>query len=157
MGLVEQIQNTVTEWLAHPYAKPVLLVALLALALYYYNRSNKQVQRGGADVQMNVQPDDPVQDSPPQAHVPEEAVVLFYSNHCGHCQVLMPVWDKLAAKYQGHPKVMVDKVDCAADKAAGEQFKIEAYPTILKLKPDGTREEYQGARDAESIEQFIGA
>lgn len=165
MGFLEQIQTTISDLLKQPYAKHLLFFLLVVVAFYMFR--NRIGQHGGA---VNGADDTSESETETEQHspdvtdhsqekqdqtVPPTAVVLFYSNLCGHCQVLMPTWDQLTSKYRGNQMVMLDKVDCAEDRAAGEQFKIEAYPTILKLRQDGSREEYQGDRDSNSLEEFI--
>lgn len=137
--------------LEHPYTKPILLVLLVVLVIYFYTRKPSQV--GGA-----LNEHQAINESATKGQTePPTAVVLFFSPRCGHCEVLMPTWQQLEKKYQAHPDIMLDKVDCEAEPEAVQQFKIEGYPTILKLTKDGQRTEYNGKRDQQSIEAFINA
>jgi len=159
----DQLSNVTS----HPYFWPVLAVLVAAAAYFYWRRQSTQ-QYGGnrsqhppaltqGHVTGQVQSGDtqllPEGSSGPSD--PKRVVVLFWANWCGHCKTLKPVWDQLSQKYQGHPHIALDQVDCAADESAAEQFKIEGFPTILLFESDGEPKRYNGDRSPKDLERFI--
>uniref|UniRef100_A0A0N5BTH5 Protein disulfide-isomerase n=1 Tax=Strongyloides papillosus TaxID=174720 RepID=A0A0N5BTH5_STREA len=73
-------------------------------------------------------------------------MVKFYAPWCGHCKKMAPDYAK-AAK---HLKFPLAKVDATVEKALGEKYNIQGYPTI-KLFKNGEIIDYTGARDVASI------
>ncbi|CAL2037080.1 unnamed protein product [Caenorhabditis brenneri] len=80
--------------------------------------------------------------------------VKFYAPWCGHCKQLVPVWDKLAEKYENNPNVVIAKLDATLNELA--DIKVNSFPT-LKLWPAGssTPVDYDGDRNLEKFEEFV--
>jgi thioredoxin-like negative regulator of GroEL len=57
-------------------------------------------------------------------------------------------------KYQNSSDVSVEEINCAQNPEAGDQYKIKAFPTVLKIKDDQVTE-YEGDRTAEDVDNFI--
>jgi thioredoxin domain-containing protein 5 len=81
------------------------------------------------------------------------SIKQFYAPWCGHCKRLAPTWDKLAEKFPAK----VSKVDCTVERQLCQEQGIRGYPTLLMFKK-GTSEgvKYQGSRDLEALEKFVG-
>ncbi|CAM8951902.1 unnamed protein product [Rhodiola kirilowii] len=86
-------------------------------------------------------------------------VVEFYAPWCGHCKSLAPEYEKAAKTLSSHdPPLVLAKVNAVEDsnKALGEQFEIQGFPTIKILRNGGkTSQEYKGPRDAEGIVVYL--
>lgn len=81
------------------------------------------------------------------------AVVEFYAPWCGHCKELAPKWAAAAA--EGAAKSLVfGKVDVDEAPALGQRFKVEGFPTILKIRNAREYIEYEGERNKASILAF---
>lgn len=80
--------------------------------------------------------------------------VKFYAPWCGHCKQLVPVWDKLAEKYESNPNVVIAKLDATLNELA--DIKVNSFPT-LKIWPAGssTPVDYDGDRNLEKFEEFV--
>ena len=112
----------------------------------------------------------PGQQGPPQGYGPpgqqgsqhmesyvgngKPALVLFYSNGCGHSRNMRPAWDQAKQQLQ-----QSGQVDCILIEDPGEMQKygIGGFPTV-KLFPGGLGSSnsinYQGNRSAESLVTF---
>ncbi len=83
---------------------------------------------------------------------PEQLIVLdFNATWCGPCKQLKPVFDKIAGVYNGLRFVSVD-VD--RNPRTAEAFGIEAVPTVVFLKPDGSMEKFTGTEDLMPYDKF---
>eukprot|EP00667_Euglena_gracilis_P009483 EG_transcript_9632 len=80
-------------------------------------------------------------------------LVDFYAPWCGHCKRLEPEYEKAAAELAGLGPVLA-KVDATAEKALGERFDVEGYPT-LKVFHSGNPSPYEGGRTAKDIVAYM--
>jgi thiol-disulfide isomerase/thioredoxin len=92
---------------------------------------------------------------------PNEVVfVFFFVEWCPHCKSVKDEWKKLVklnnTEINGK-KVKVEACNCEAseaEKEAAQDNNVEGYPTI-KLISNSAKVDYNGARDADSMEKFI--
>jgi thioredoxin len=61
------------------------------------------------------------------------AIIDFYADWCGPCQMIAPVLEELADEYQG--KVNIYKVDTEAEQELSAMFSIRSIPSILFIPP----------------------
>jgi thiol-disulfide isomerase/thioredoxin len=88
-------------------------------------------------------------------------LVLFYVDWCPHCVSTKPEWQNLVNKLNnkqvnGHNiKVQACNAEgTATEKAFASENSVQGYPTIKLLKENDVVE-YNGARNAEALEEFI--
>lgn len=79
-------------------------------------------------------------------------LVKFYAPWCGHCKKLAPTWDELAEKFVDED-VVIAKYDATANENEGVD--VKGFPTIRYYK-NGNPIDYNGARDFDSFDKFIG-
>ena len=83
------------------------------------------------------------------------ALVMFYSNGCGHCRSMRPAWDKVQEILNQSGRVDAIFID---DMNEASKFNITGFPT-LRLYPEGFPSqkfiEYQGNRSVDSIMKFV--
>lgn len=83
--------------------------------------------------------------------------VKFYADWCGHCKNMAPVWEELAESLSGNNKVQIVKINADVNRAVGERYGIEGYPTLKMFNPGDPRpNEYQGGRDLSQLAEFVG-
>lgn len=83
----------------------------------------------------------------------ERWLVLFHSPSCGHCAAMMPAWHSAAAATTT-TNAKFALVDATAEQELAQQFKVNGYPTLLSIEPDGAVYEFDGERTVESIVSF---
>lgn len=88
----------------------------------------------------------------------EVYLVKFYAPWCGYCRKMEPTWDQLQEQF--HKKkinnltVHILRVNCDENPKIGEQFGVNGFPTV-KFISTKSSEDYNGPRDAQSIQNFL--
>jgi len=115
--------------------KLLLIVAILLIVYFIYvNYLKEGFEVKGTDLDKEVSEG--------------KKVILFYTDWCGHCKKLKPVWDKAAEQVNKEEKRML-KVNCDGDVDVSN-YDIKGYPTILIFE-DGEHKEYNGERTLEDL------
>ncbi len=79
-------------------------------------------------------------------------VILFKADWCGHCKHFKPTWDKISEIYNKKYNFVVYDADKQREKF--EEFKVDAFPTIMVKKGDDVMS-YEGDRSFEDLNNFI--
>ena len=81
---------------------------------------------------------------------------LYKANWCGHCKLLLPIWNKVQSKYK-KGNIKFETYDSVNDADHIEKMKIQGFPTIhIKNASDPSKyEEYNGERTVEGFEEYI--
>lgn len=80
-------------------------------------------------------------------------VLIFYMRTCPYCIKLREVIFKLC---ENDKKVVIMEKD-KLDEDIKSTYNIDGYPTIYIIKPDGSRELFDGKRDYESLSQNLSS
>jgi len=80
------------------------------------------------------------------------AIVEFYAPWCGHCKRLAPEWEIAADQLVG--KAALIKVDCTVEKALGQRFGIQGFPTLKVFRDGQFSVDYDGGRTADGIVKY---
>jgi len=90
--------------------------------------------------------------------VPTAELYLFKTDWCPHCKRAGPIFDSVKNKYSGTlvngHRVIFRVVDCDADAATADKFKVEGYPTI-KLVKSSEVIEFDAKPEEDTIIQFM--
>ncbi|CAI5758348.1 unnamed protein product [Candida verbasci] len=83
------------------------------------------------------------------------AFVDFYADWCRHCKKVSPTVDQLSDIFRDYD-IQFLKVNGDKDgRLLSKKYVTVGYPTLLLFKPDGSRIEFEGSRDVESLSNFI--
>ncbi len=90
-----------------------------------------------------------------QAALP--TVTDFYATWCGPCKVLSPILDRVAKRFEG--RVLVKRVDIDQNRELAEANDIDAVPTLVFTRLDGTSDRIEGlpGMDENVIESVLTA
>jgi thioredoxin-like negative regulator of GroEL len=83
---------------------------------------------------------------------PKREIFLFKAEWCGYCKGFKDTWAQL--KKDLSQKYIFTEIDADVNKKEIQDWKISGFPTIMS-KEGSAVEEYVGARDYESVRQFI--
>ena len=86
-------------------------------------------------------------------------LVEFYAPWCSACQNLLPVYKMVADELAEDAGIEVGAVNCVTQpNICQDWFAISAYPTLIACNDKhGTRQEYHGSKDKDSITTWIRA
>lgn len=86
----------------------------------------------------------------------KSALVMFFTNWCGHCKALKPVYSKAAdlAHQQGISGALT-AVDCGASYDICKKLNIEGYPTLKHFVNGKFSKDYTKERTADALIQFL--
>ncbi len=87
----------------------------------------------------------------PDTKVDRLTVLDFNATWCGPCRQLTPVFEQAAKAF---PQVRFVSIDVDRNGATAQAFAVEAVPTVVILKPDGTAERYVGTEDLLPYDAF---
>jgi thiol-disulfide isomerase/thioredoxin len=103
-------------------------------------------------------------------HIEKNPVIvgLVHANWCGHCQHLMPEWNKMEDSISKNSKLnnkcKIIKIESEhvneelpkyAEMTKNKNIPVEGYPTIFMIKTDRNVEMYGGERTAEALEKWV--
>uniref|UniRef100_V5GM30 Putative thioredoxin/protein disulfide isomerase n=2 Tax=Ixodes ricinus TaxID=34613 RepID=V5GM30_IXORI len=85
----------------------------------------------------------------------KHALVMFYTNWCGHCKRAKPEFAGAAEKLKDDPKVAFAAVDCTEQSAVCGAYDVGGYPTIKYFSYLKTQSEYNRAKTVADFINFI--
>ncbi len=84
----------------------------------------------------------------------EKTVLLdFYADWCGPCQVLLPIVEKLADKYEG--EIIVRKVNVDQNPALAQKFKVRSIPALFIIKDKEIQQRLVGLQSEHTLDKML--
>lgn len=79
-----------------------------------------------------------------------KSLLLLHMEGCGHCEKLMPEWDKFTK--MNNTSITTKAVEKDDDRALVKRYGVEGFPTILLLDSNGKKlDTYSGPRNAQGL------
>ena len=79
-----------------------------------------------------------------------KSLLLLHMEGCGHCEKLMPEWDKFTK--MNNTSITTKAVEKDDDRALVKRYGVEGFPTILLLDSNGKKlDTYNGPRNAQGL------
>jgi len=82
------------------------------------------------------------------------ALIDFYADWCGPCQVLGPIVDELSEEFQGR-EVVIAKVNIDKNPKLAAFFKVKSIPTLIFIKNRQVIERINGLVPKPNLEEMI--
>lgn len=82
-------------------------------------------------------------------------LVLYYAMWCGYSRQFLPTWEQIKLEILNTSDIntVCEQYDCSQQQNNCDG--IEGYPTIILIKPDGTKIPYNNARSLEAMMSFV--
>lgn len=93
-----------------------------------------------------------------QGHVDSHSLVLaeFFAPWCGHCKNLKPEYEKAATEIKEvSDDITLAKIDCTENREFCAEQEIQGFPTLYVFEDGKRAGQYEGARKAEDIKNFL--
>lgn len=93
----------------------------------------------------------------------DKYVTLYHAEWCGHCKTFKPEWDKFKAAYEKSKEdiknkykinLIIKDYEADANPKEIEEAQVAGFPTVI-IKYNGKKEDYNGARKAESLFEYL--
>lgn len=111
----------------------ILILVLVLLLHFFVNRLNNNITEGLDE---------------------QKTLVLNHMTGCGHCEKLMPEWNK--CKEQNPTNIKMIDVEVNEDPSHAEKYKIQGFPTILLLdSSDNNIDTYDGPRTLDGLLAYL--
>lgn len=83
--------------------------------------------------------------------------ILYYSDMCGYCIQLKPVWAKICKKCAATQDIIIINVEANNINHLKPKYRkgISGFPTIVKFNKGRRVSEYQGNRTMVDIGKFV--
>lgn len=83
------------------------------------------------------------------SNMPKSIIGFHYTNWCGYCKRMWPIWNKVKSNLEG--KVMfIENEESPGNKTPG----VTSYPTIISYR-NGVANKYTGGYDYEQLRTWI--
>ncbi|WP_421874786.1 thioredoxin [Marinoscillum sp.] len=81
------------------------------------------------------------------------AIIDFYADWCGPCQMVAPIFEELSEEYADD--VVIYKLDTEVEQELSAAFRIRSIPSILFIPKDGQPKMQMGALPKEALKEII--
>lgn len=81
------------------------------------------------------------------------AIIDFYADWCGPCQMVAPIFEELSDEYA--EEITIYKVDTEAEQELAAAFGIQSIPSILFIPMDRTPMMSRGALPKNQLKEVI--
>lgn len=88
----------------------------------------------------------------PGVKVETLTVLDFNATWCGPCKMLHPVFEAAAKTFAGKVRFVSVDIDNLPETAAA--YDVQAVPTVVLIRPDGTTKRYVGTQELLPAENF---
>lgn len=83
-------------------------------------------------------------------------LVKFYADWCRHCKNMLPAYEEVSRLFENEPNVQIVKINGDKDgRKMSKKYNIEGFPTVMLFHENDEPIEFNGARDADAMSNFV--
>lgn len=83
-------------------------------------------------------------------------LVKFYADWCRHCKNMLPAYEEVSNLFENEPNVQIVKINGDKDgRKMSKKYNIEGFPTVMLFHENDEPIEFNGARDADAMSNFV--
>jgi thioredoxin 1 len=82
-------------------------------------------------------------------------LILFHMEGCGHCEALMPIWEKFQTTYGENQYIDVANINITNHPDVADKYGLERFPTIAYLKDGEIVDIYSGDRTYGDLVRYL--
>ena len=84
----------------------------------------------------------------------EPVLVDFWAAWCGPCQMMGPIIEELAQKYEGKA-VKIGKLNVDENPKIAEKYEVKGIPTLILFQNGEIKETLSGVQSLESLGELV--
>ncbi|HCX21652.1 MAG: thioredoxin [Flammeovirgaceae bacterium] len=81
------------------------------------------------------------------------AIIDFYADWCGPCQMVAPIFEELSEEYKDD--IVIYKLDTEVEQELAGAFRIRSIPSILFIPKEGQPKMQMGALPKQALVELI--
>ena len=83
-------------------------------------------------------------------------LILYRMNGCGHCELFLPTWKKIATALNSKNSVFAMDIEYSDMKSLPKKFQdVMGFPTVRIIDDSKVVSEYNGPRTKEDVLMFV--
>lgn len=130
------------------------MIMVLAVLVYYSFASQKEIELEHLNLQTFKEKIFDYENSQEWKYKGElPAIIDFYADWCGPCQIVAPIMVELSQEYEG--KIAVYKIDTEDQRELAGMFGIRSIPAILFIPKEGKPQMSSGALPQDEYTKMI--
>jgi thioredoxin 1 len=134
--------------------KKILMIMVLAVLVYSSFASQKEIELEHLNLQTFKEKIFDYKNSQEWEYKGElPAIIDFYADWCGPCQIVAPIMAELSQEYEG--KIAVYKIDTEDQRELAGMFGIRSIPAILFIPKEGKPQMSSGALPKDEYAKMI--
>lgn len=136
--------------------KNIIIISLIVLIIFYIGWYIINKPKDELNNQEEQQENNTIDNMEVNSNNSKIKIYNFNTSWCKYSVMFAPEWSKLESMVENDPNIEVIDVKCDDENndSLCQTFEVPGFPSVVIMK-DNTRIDYEGARNAESILEYV--